>query len=72
MAKKATPLTQIYAVINEAEELVDWEDTLAEAERYVKDGEINGAKILEVTRVWEGQYPEEPEIEFTETPLEKI
>lgn len=72
MAKKIEPLTQIYAVINEAEELVTWETTLSEAERYVIDEEINGAKILEVTKVWEGQYPEEPEIEFFETPLRDL
>ena len=72
MAKKVEPLKEIYAVLNEVEELVTWEGTLKLAEGYVKDNEINGAKILKVVQIWEGQYPEEPEIEFFETPLEKV
>lgn len=72
MAKKVEPLKEIYAVLNEVEELVSWESTLKLAEGYVKDNEINGAKILKVVQIWEGQYPEEPEIEFSETPLEEM
>lgn len=72
MAKKVEPITEIYAVINEVDELVVWENTLALAQGYVKDEEINGAKILKVVQIWEGHYPEEPEIAFFETPLEEV
>jgi hypothetical protein len=72
MAKKSAPLTEIYAVIDEHDELIIWLTTLESAKSHIGTNEINGGKILKVVQIWEGYYPEEPEIEFVETSLEEL
>lgn len=72
MAKKSAPPAEVYAVLDESGELLIWLPTLASAKSHISTNEINGGKILKVVQVWEGYYPEEPEIEFLETSLEEL
>ena len=69
MAKKK--IDKIYAIVKE-DKFYGYFETIDLAEEYLCGEEMTEAYILEVTKISESNYPEEPEMEFWDRDLGKI
>ena len=72
MKKLKKPITEVYVIIDEDDSKAGTYPTFNLAKEYVEDMELSGCMILKVVQVWEASYPEEPQIEITESSLDLL
>lgn len=69
---KAKKISSKFMIVDAGENVVGFENTLSLAEIYASSNELQDCKIYEVVKAYNGWYPEDPDLEFSEVGLEDI